>query len=650
MSEPRINFINNKIIGDIYKNLELKKFIEEYNTNITATTDIDGTSIKEVKESFTTYDNTELIKKNYRDTIEDKLVAEIVSKSGIRKSNIKNCIKKLERLYVTHSYNIQPQTLEDFKEIEMKELKGYRGYIISLIQNLKIIDTFTKRGKEYYIKILKNNIAKKIGIEKEDPLYDEDLYKIGNEKLKDIYLEGKKLNINHITNPNNVSIISIINIDNQFYIIPTSVCLLYYITEDLKNLNEDEDKSLFYGKTNVEKLQPITIKPTVNGVVFNDDIYTKSQSLKCEFELKYNGCFLFIPDKNKTVNLEQHLRHSLKASLFIGKEGDTDLISSRKEESYKEVSSSTVITDENIIRLLAYNVFYGSFINFKIKYRNRKKKVKFAQKKDGEKIIELINTKKPDIMVLCEASPIIPNGTIGESEIFKKITLKYYKNNIAYHAMKGTNGTLIYWSDKFELANASEKGYGMSYKESYGILKEMFDRPIVGVRLKHTKTTQIYCVIGVDLDHNMKKDKYITAMNDVLKNIKYNQSTDKILIMGDHNQLYTLSENNKPEEIKLKENTITVKLANKKPYKGTCCSSVLNTLSNPRNSNRYNKKYDLVYSDIGNISIDVEKVPYSDHLPLVGSFIIREKASEDNKLEQEIKTAVAVAATALKKE
>jgi len=353
-----INFINNKIIGDIYENLELKKFIEEYNTNIIATTDIDGTSIKEVKESFKGYErNTTLNNEDYRGTIEDKLVAEIEPKSDLTEDDIKKCIKNLERLYVTHSYNIQPQTLKDFKEIEMKELKGYRGYIISLIQNLKIIDTFTKRGKEYYIKILKNNIAKKFGIEKGDPLYDKTLYdkKLydkGNEKLKDIYLEGKKLNINNITNPNNVSIISIINIDNQFYIIPTSVCLLYYITEDLKNLNEDEDKSLFYGKTNVEKIEPISIKPTVNGIVFNDD--NTSQSLKCEFELKYNGCFLFIPDKNKTVNLKQHLRYSLKASLFIGKEGDTDLISSREEESYKEVSSSTVITDENIIRLLDY--------------------------------------------------------------------------------------------------------------------------------------------------------------------------------------------------------------------------------------------------------------------------------------------------------
>ena len=660
MSEPRINFINKKIIGDIYKNLELERFIKYYNKKVTPTTDIDGITIKKVEESFEKYkSNITLKSKDYRDTIEETLVNKIKKATAPRETEdyIRTCIKKLKRLNKTHNYNIPLQTLKDFKNTEMIELIGYRRYIISLIQNLKIIDAFTKRGEPYYTKILKNNIAKKIGIEKGDPLYDEDLYKRGNEKLQDIYLEGKKLNINNIINPNNVSIISIINIDNQFYIIPTSVCLLYYITEDLKT--HSKKKYLFYGKTNVEKLQPISIKPTKDGVVFNDDIYTKSQSLECEceFELKYNGCFLSIPYKNKTVNLEQHLRHSLKASLFIGKEEDEKIMSHEKEKSFKELSSSTVILDEdnkNIIRLLAYNVFFGSFIDFKIK-GDVKKKVNFAQKEDGEEIIKLINARNPDIMVLCEASPIIPNKTIGESEFFNKIKLKNYKNNIAYHAMKGTNGTLIYWSDKFELADASEKDYGMSYskkkgKKNFEVDTTYYGRPIVGVRLKHTKTTQIYCVIGVDLAHNMKKDKYITAMNDVLKNIKYNKSTDKILIMGDHNKLYTLLTKDEREEIKLKEETITVKLANKVPHKATCCSDVLNTLSNPRNSNKYNKIYDLVYSDIDNISIDVEKVTYSDHLPLVGSFIIGEKVSEDNILEKEIKTAVAVAATALKKE
>ena len=176
------------------------------------------------------------------------------------------------------------------------------------------------------------------------------------------------------------------------------------------------------------------------------------------------------------------------------------------------------------------------------------------------------------------------------------------------------------------------------------------NRPIVGVRLKHTKTTEIYCVIGVHLADEMEIADYQNAMNDVLKNIKYNQSEEKILIMGDHNELYTLLENEERENIKLMNGKINVKLKNKEPHKGTCCSSVLNTSSNPRNSNKYNKKYDLVYSNIDNISIDVEKVTHSDHLPLVGSFIIGEKVSEDDILEKEIKTAVAIAATALKEE
>ena len=93
------------------------------------------------------------------------------------------------------------------------------------------------------------------------------------------------------------------------------------------------------------------------------------------------------------------------------------------------------------IKLLSYNVLFMSFTFGRSKGDKNKKPF-------GNNIINYINKSKPDIMVLCEASPLTPKRSIGIEDWYKQITLPNYKTNIAHHSKRDW-GTLIYWSDKF---------------------------------------------------------------------------------------------------------------------------------------------------------------------------------------------------------
>jgi len=141
--------------------------------------------------------------------------------------------------------------------------------------------------------------------------------------LTNIYSQVKRLTLEDIKNTQNVSVISIINIDDEYYIIPTSICLLYYITEDLKSYLSNENNDLlehFIGEINaVEPLQPISTKPTVGGSIVEDKTRSYDIPLReCRIRLLQETCLLIIKYNHidYAINLGEHLKHSLKAAAF----------------------------------------------------------------------------------------------------------------------------------------------------------------------------------------------------------------------------------------------------------------------------------------------------------------------------------------------
>ncbi len=146
-----------------------------------------------------------------------------------------------------------------------------------------------------------------------------------NPTLKSLYSKAKELTLDDIKDKDKVSIISIIKINEDYYIIPTAICLLYYITEDLKAMMIDNYSPEFYvvltGEIDVGELSPIKTKPNIEGNIIKDDneLY-ETESVKCQFLLTQSRCeLLIIPDKPtdiKTIDFKKHIQHSLKASSF----------------------------------------------------------------------------------------------------------------------------------------------------------------------------------------------------------------------------------------------------------------------------------------------------------------------------------------------
>ena len=188
---------------------------------------------------------------------------------------------------------------------------------------------------------------------------------------------------------------------------------------------------------------------------------------------------------------------------------------------------------------MIYNVLYKSFVFEKFK-------------KNGNNIIKLINKESPDLLVLNECSPIVPNKNIGISKHFNKIKLKNYKKNVTYHA-KNNNGTLIYWSNKFKKIKESK---GISIFED-GI-DNSYERPCIGVKLIHINSNKTFIIIGVHLDHYVNNHYYKKGIYKILKELKFNKN-DNILIMGDHNEFYEMNKKN----IKLNINNIKLNLISK---------------------------------------------------------------------------------------
>ncbi len=268
------------------------------------------------------------------------------------------------------------------------------------------------------------------------------------------------------------------------------------------------------------------------------------------------------------------------------------------------------------IKLLSYNVYFGSFVNGIGGHP--------PQLGNGINIINLINRENPDLMVLAESSPLVPIPSIGEPRHYTTIRLENYSDpkNYTQYAKKNTGGLIIYWNDKFDKILES-RGYSVS---NYGADPLSFSRPCIGVKLIHKNSGKIYNVIGVHLGHDMRKKKYIGAMNKILMEMSY-QPGEEIIIMGDHNELYEGS-NPKINNFEILGTRLELKTINNGGGPdGTCCG--IDRIDD--HPGYYFRPFDLAYSNIPNLRMKVlpthKTTPdrdsdHSDHYPIVGTFSI----------------------------
>ena len=192
--------------------------------------------------------------------------------------------------------------------ISMQEFKNLLGK-----NNIKAINTIFKNN---YKRKLRLKEYKPLGSDvKQEKVKEEYFKKQKNEQVLDLlYTEAGRLTLEDIDDAakEKVSIISIINIDDgEYYIIPTPICLLYYIIKDLDKYLED-----IVCEIDVGELEPISTKPTLEGYIVEDknELY-ETLPLKCKFKLIQGRCELIIK-KDITIDLSKHLQYSLKASSF----------------------------------------------------------------------------------------------------------------------------------------------------------------------------------------------------------------------------------------------------------------------------------------------------------------------------------------------
>jgi endonuclease/exonuclease/phosphatase family metal-dependent hydrolase len=176
----------------------------------------------------------------------------------------------------------------------------------------------------------------------------------------------------------------------------------------------------------------------------------------------------------------------------------------------------------DVINLLFWNILYTNF-----------------KDKKGDEIIEYINKTKPDIMVLNEASHLVPKDNIGKKDYYNKITLDKYTDSV-YHAKKDKDGTLIYFNpSKFKLLKMS-KGISIGMKQykpfvNRPYIDSGFNRACLGVTLDY-KGEHIH-VIGVHLGHHVPLETIQQGIKKIMVELKI-KPEDRVILGGDFNELY----------------------------------------------------------------------------------------------------------------
>jgi len=233
----------------------------------------------------------------------------------------------------------------------------------------------------------------------------------------------------------------------------------------------------------------------------------------------------------------------------------------------------------DVIKLLFWNILYTNF-NYKSK---------------GNTIVDYINKTKPDIMVLNEASHLVPKDNIGEKDYYNKITLDKYTDSV-YHAMRDKDGTLIYFNpSKFKLLNRSE-GISIGMKQHIPFVNVNkpyidtgFSRACLGVTLDYDG--EHIHVIGVHLGHHVPLETIQQGIKKIMVELKI-KPEDRVILGGDFNELY---------QIKNYETA----------FDGLTLYNTVNTLVD-----KTNDPSDLIYSNRP-LTVDQGKGLPSDHFALI---------------------------------
>jgi len=177
----------------------------------------------------------------------------------------------------------------------------------------------------------------------------------------------------------------------------------------------------------------------------------------------------------------------------------------------------------DVINLLFWNILYTNF-----------------KDKKGDKIVDYINKTKPDIMVLNEASHLVPKDNIGKKDYYDNIKLDKYTDSV-YHAEKDKDGTLIYFNpSKFKLLKRSEGisiGRELIPFVNRPYIDSGFSRACLGVTLDYNGE-RIH-VIGVHLGHHVPLETIQKGIKQIMDELDI-QPEDRVILGGDFNELYQI--------------------------------------------------------------------------------------------------------------
>ena len=229
----------------------------------------------------------------------------------------------------------------------------------------------------------------------------------------------------------------------------------------------------------------------------------------------------------------------------------------------------------DVINLLFWNILYTNF-----------------KDKKGDKIVDYINKTKPDIMVLNEASHLVPKDNIGKKDYYDNIKLYGYTSSV-YHAEKDKDGTLIYFNpSKFKLlkrSNGISIGRELIPFVNRPYIDSGFSRACLGVTLDYNGE-RIH-VIGVHLGHHVPLETIQKGIKQIMDELDI-QPEDRVILGGDFNELYQ------------KKNYETA-------FDGLTLYNTVNTLVD-----KTNDPSDLIYSNRP-LTVDQGKGLPSDHFALI---------------------------------
>jgi endonuclease/exonuclease/phosphatase family metal-dependent hydrolase len=283
------------------------------------------------------------------------------------------------------------------------------------------------------------------------------------------------------------------------------------------------------------------------------------------------------PTNSKSIN-KPNSNNTTRKSINKPNSNNTTRKSISKPTNSKPTNSNQELTN---IKMLFWNVFYESF-------------TKKELEKKGHEIIQFINDYEPNIMVLTEASQLVPRDSIGVEKWFKQIKLKDYNKNIQHFSTRNNDGILIYWNDEFEFIKRT-RGFNI---ENDKISHDKTTRPCLGVKLRHNNV--FINVIGLHLGHHLSKEIVLEGIQQIAKELNIKKD-EQVILGGDMNEFYKYN----LDHIELEHCKLELKSK-------TSHGKLLTT--------RKKEPLDMIYSNISTLEVSLNEEYMSDHLPLLVNF------------------------------